>query len=169
MLILSFSLKTNQNTLLSFLLPSLNLAFLKGKIRGSGQKNSLAELSSHIIDNYWPCRNKKGKAEKSCSILTALLLLCCLHNTVLDHCLLEKLSCGMVRSENTKMDMGSMYRQRRSETRFGKKSGKRTIKITDVAQDAEKCGQKVILNTPWDVGKERRKIRHYCGALFSYL
>lgn len=59
-------LKTSQNMLLNFLLPSLNPTFLKGKIRGNGQKNSLAELSSHIIDNYWPCGNKKGRAEKSC-------------------------------------------------------------------------------------------------------
>lgn len=87
-----FPLKTSQNTLLNFLPPSLNPAFLKGKIRGNGQKNSLAELSSHIIDNYWPCGNEKGRAEKSC--------------------------------------VGSMHSKRRSETRFGNGSGKRSIKIT---------------------------------------
>lgn len=64
-LALFFPLKTSQNMLLNFLLPSLNPTFLKGKIRGNGQKNSLAELSSHIIDNYWPRGNKKGRAEKS--------------------------------------------------------------------------------------------------------
>lgn len=85
-------LKTSQNMLLNFLLPSLNPTFLKGKIRGNGQKNSLAELSSHIIDNYWPCGNKKGRAEKSC--------------------------------------VGSMCSKWRSETRFGNRSGKRSIKIT---------------------------------------
>lgn len=115
-----FSLKTSQNTLLSFLLPSLNPTFIKGKIRGNGEKNSLAELSSHEIDNYWPCGNRKGRAEKSCSILLALLLLCCLATAVLDLCPLEKLSCGMVRSKNAKTSMGRMYRKWRGETRVGK-------------------------------------------------
>lgn len=85
-------LKTSQNTLLNFLLPSLNPTFLKGKIRGNGQKNSLAELSSDIIDNYWPCGDKRGRAEKSC--------------------------------------VGSMYSTWRNDTRFGNRSGERSINIT---------------------------------------
>jgi len=166
---LVFLLKTSQYTLLNFLLLLLNPTFLKGKIRGNGQKNSLAELSSHKIDNYWPCGNRKGRAEKSCSLLLALLLLRCLPTAVLDLCPLQKFSCGMVRSKNAKTSMGSMYRKWRSETTVGKKRGKRSTKITDMDQDAEKRGEKVIASTPRSVGKERRNTTCYRGTLLSYL
>lgn len=121
-LALFFPLKTSQNTLLNFLPPSLNPAFLKGKIRGNGQKNSLAELSSHIIDNYWPCGNEKGRAEKSC--------------------------------------VGSMHSERRSETRFGNGSGKRSIKITRCGSRCWEMqgGGDTELTLEWREGEEKNEM-----------